>query len=178
MRTYLDDPDARPDSPLTPREREVVKLHKELMDLREQQATMKIQLDAALKEKRTHLSDDWEALVRHPAIDIIIESTGNPPAAVEHALAAFRNLNPKHEVPYAAGDDPFLAVLEARRLMDSEKVAPRAGRPAPSLSQPIHPTARRDVAARDADLIPGRAARSTGQARGEGPIRCSMRCAG
>ena len=26
MRTYLDDPDARPDSPLTPREREVVKL--------------------------------------------------------------------------------------------------------------------------------------------------------
>src|SRR5207302_11486045 len=35
-------------------------------------------LDAALKEKRTHLSDDWEALVAHPGIDIIIESTGNP----------------------------------------------------------------------------------------------------
>src|SRR3989454_6392533 len=31
-------------------------------------------LDAALKEKRTHLSDDWEALVAHPGIDIIIES--------------------------------------------------------------------------------------------------------
>src|SRR4030081_909796 len=47
--------------------------------------------DAAIKEKRTHVSEDWEALVAHPGIDIIIESTGNPPAAVEHALAAFRN---------------------------------------------------------------------------------------
>ena len=44
------------------------------------------------------------------------------------ALAGFRNLHAKHTVPYDAGDDPFLAVLEARRLMDSEKAAPRAGR--------------------------------------------------
>ncbi len=44
------------------------------------------------------------------------------------ALAGFRNLHPKHTVPFAAGDDPFLAVLEARRLMDKEKAAPRAGR--------------------------------------------------
>src|SRR4051812_15244321 len=48
-------------------------------------------LEAALKERRTHLSEDWEALVAHPAIDIVVESTGNPPAAVEHALAAFRH---------------------------------------------------------------------------------------
>src|SRR5436309_12582642 len=45
----------------------------------------------ALKSGQTHLSENWEALVAHPAIDIIIEATGNPPAAVEHALAAFRN---------------------------------------------------------------------------------------
>ena len=48
-------------------------------------------LDSALREGRTHLSDNWEALVAHPGIDIVIEATGNPPAAVEHALAAFRN---------------------------------------------------------------------------------------
>src|SRR5579863_7355266 len=48
-------------------------------------------LDAALKERRTHVSEDWEALVRHPAVDIIVEATGNPPAAVAHALAAFRH---------------------------------------------------------------------------------------
>src|SRR2546427_9626123 len=31
-------------------------------------------LDAALKERRTYLSDDWEALVSHPMIDIVIEA--------------------------------------------------------------------------------------------------------
>ncbi|HYI27140.1 MAG TPA: Gfo/Idh/MocA family oxidoreductase, partial [Bradyrhizobium sp.] len=47
-------------------------------------------LDDAVKTKTTHVGDDWQALVAHPEIEIIIECTGNPPAAVEHALAAFR----------------------------------------------------------------------------------------
>lgn len=46
----------------------------------------------------------------------------------KRALAGFRNLSPKATVPFDAGDDPFLAILEARRLMDSWKVAPREGR--------------------------------------------------
>ncbi|HYY60856.1 MAG TPA: Gfo/Idh/MocA family oxidoreductase, partial [Burkholderiales bacterium] len=37
-------------------------------------------LDAALKYHTTHLGDDWQALVAHPDIDIIIEATGNPMA--------------------------------------------------------------------------------------------------
>src|SRR5438445_13436293 len=37
-------------------------------------------LDKALKEENTHIGDNWEALVAHPGIDIIIEATGNPPA--------------------------------------------------------------------------------------------------
>src|SRR5687767_1963534 len=48
-------------------------------------------IDEALKKRQTHLSDDWEALVSHPQIDIVIEATGNPPAAVEHALSCFKN---------------------------------------------------------------------------------------
>ena len=48
-------------------------------------------LAAALKQHTTHLGDDWRALVSHPEIDIIIEATGNPLAAVEHALAAFEH---------------------------------------------------------------------------------------
>src|SRR5712664_4175122 len=32
-----------------------------------------VSLDKALKEKRTHITEDWEALVSHPGIDIIIE---------------------------------------------------------------------------------------------------------
>ena len=46
-------------------------------------------LDEALKRGHTHVGDDWLALVKHPAVDIIIEATGSPIAAVEHCLAAF-----------------------------------------------------------------------------------------
>src|SRR2546430_14332228 len=48
-------------------------------------------LEAALRSGTTHVSDDWPALVPHPQIDIIVEATGNPMAAVEHALAAFQH---------------------------------------------------------------------------------------
>ena len=74
-------------------------------------------LDAALKERRTHLSEDWEALVAHPAIDIVIESTGNPPAAVEHALAAFRN--GKHVVMVTVEADAFCGPLLARKAAEA-----------------------------------------------------------
>ena len=46
-------------------------------------------LDAALRDGNTHVGDDWRALVRHPAIDIVVECTGNPIAAVDHCLEAF-----------------------------------------------------------------------------------------
>jgi predicted homoserine dehydrogenase-like protein len=74
-------------------------------------------LDAALTEKRTHLSEDWEALIAHPAIDIIIESTGNPPAAVEHALAAFRN--GKHVVMVTVEADAFCGPLLALKAAEA-----------------------------------------------------------
>jgi predicted homoserine dehydrogenase-like protein len=74
-------------------------------------------LDAALKERRTHLSDDWRALVAHPAIDIIVEATGNPPAAVEHALAAFRN--GKHVVMVTVEADAFCGPLLAKKAAEA-----------------------------------------------------------
>ncbi|WP_172380748.1 NAD(P)H-dependent oxidoreductase [Vibrio sp. Vb339] len=37
----------------------------------------------------THVGEDWLELVKHPAVDIIIECTGNPIAAIEHILVAF-----------------------------------------------------------------------------------------
>ena len=43
-------------------------------------------------------------------------------------VAAFRNLSFKHTITFDAADDPHLISIEARRLMDSERVAPRAGR--------------------------------------------------
>jgi predicted homoserine dehydrogenase-like protein len=81
-------------------------------------------LDAAIRENRTHLSDNWEALIAHPAIDIIIESTGNPPAAVEHALAAFGH--GKHVVMVTVEADAFCGPLLARRAREAGVVSSRA----------------------------------------------------
>lgn len=43
-------------------------------------------LDDALAKGNTHLGDDWEALVVHPRIDIIVECTGNPSGGCGGAL--------------------------------------------------------------------------------------------
>jgi len=63
------------------------------------------------------ISEDWEALVSHPAIDIVIEATGNPPAGVEHALAAFRN--GKHVVMVTVEADAFCGPLLARKAAEA-----------------------------------------------------------
>jgi predicted homoserine dehydrogenase-like protein len=70
-------------------------------------------LDAALKERRTHLGEDWQALVSHPEIDIVVEATGNPLAAVEHALAAFRH--GKHVVMVTVEADAFCGPILAQK---------------------------------------------------------------
>ena len=74
-------------------------------------------LDAALRERRTHLFDDWRALVAHPGIDIVIESAGHPTAAVEHALAAFAN--GKHVVMVTVEADAFCGPLLARKASEA-----------------------------------------------------------
>ena len=48
-----------------------------------------IHLDDAVTTGKTHVGDDWQALVAHQEIEIIIECTGNPMAAVTHCLGAF-----------------------------------------------------------------------------------------
>ena len=47
-------------------------------------------IDEAAISGKTYVGEDWEALVAHPAVDIVIEATGNPLAAVTHCLAAFK----------------------------------------------------------------------------------------
>ncbi|MCC6362927.1 MAG: hypothetical protein IT165_05345 [Bryobacterales bacterium] len=34
-------------------------------------------IDAAVKERRTHISDEWQKLAGHPAIDVVVEAAGN-----------------------------------------------------------------------------------------------------
>ncbi|MBM3226938.1 MAG: flagellar biosynthesis protein FlgA [Candidatus Tectomicrobia bacterium] len=74
-------------------------------------------LEAALASGATHIGDDWQALVAHPQIDIIVEATGNPMAAVEHALAAFTH--GKHVVMVTVEADAFCGPLLARRAQQA-----------------------------------------------------------
>ena len=62
-------------------------------------------LDDAAKRGLTHVGDNAEALVAHPAIEIVIECTGNPMAAVEHCLLAFRH--GKHVINVTVEADAF-----------------------------------------------------------------------
>jgi predicted homoserine dehydrogenase-like protein len=74
-------------------------------------------LDAALADGRTHVGDDWQALVRHPAIDVVVECTGHPIAAVDHCLEAFAH--GKHVVNVTVEADAFCGPLLARRAQQA-----------------------------------------------------------
>ncbi len=45
--------------------------------------------DAALQAGTTCVTDDTASLITHPAIDIVVECTGDPVVAVDHLMAAF-----------------------------------------------------------------------------------------
>ena len=70
-------------------------------------------LDDAVKLGTTHVSEDWQALVRHPAIDVVVECTGSPLHAVDHILEAFAQR--KHVVNVTVEADAFCGPLLATR---------------------------------------------------------------
>ncbi|HYF16337.1 MAG TPA: Gfo/Idh/MocA family oxidoreductase, partial [Ramlibacter sp.] len=74
-------------------------------------------LDAALKAGTTHVGEDWQALVRHPGIDVVVECTGHPIAAVDHCLEAFAH--GKHVVNVTVEADAFCGPLLAKRAAEA-----------------------------------------------------------
>jgi predicted homoserine dehydrogenase-like protein len=74
-------------------------------------------LDDAVKQGLTYLTQDWQALVSHPFVDVVVECTGNPIAAVEHCLAAFAH--GKHVVNVTVEADAFCGPLLARKAADA-----------------------------------------------------------
>lgn len=74
-------------------------------------------LDEAIKTGQTHISDNWEALVSHPAIDVIVECTGHPIAAVDHCLLAFKY--GKHVVNVTVEADAFCGPLLALKAAEA-----------------------------------------------------------
>jgi len=74
-------------------------------------------LDDALRTGKTCITDDWETLVKHPAIDVVVECTGHPIAAVDHCLLAFKN--GKHVVNVTVEADAFCGPLLARKAEEA-----------------------------------------------------------
>ena len=74
-------------------------------------------LENALRDGNTHVGENWQALVRHPAIDVVVECTGNPIAAVDHCLEAFAH--GKHVVNVTVEADAFCGPLLARKAADA-----------------------------------------------------------
>lgn len=79
----------------------------------EPQRSAAASLDEAVRLGNTHVGEDWTALVAHPQVDIIVECTGNPIAAVDHCLAAFEQ--GKHVVNVTVEADAFCGPLLARK---------------------------------------------------------------
>jgi predicted homoserine dehydrogenase-like protein len=76
-------------------------------------ATRARTLDEAVRDQTTCITDDWQALVQHPALDVLVECTGSPPHAVEHILHAFAH--GKHVVNVTVEADAFCGPLLAQR---------------------------------------------------------------
>jgi predicted homoserine dehydrogenase-like protein len=74
-------------------------------------------IDEAIKKGATHVGEDWEALIAHPQIEIIAECTGNPIAAVDHCLAAFKQ--GKHVINVTVEADAFCGPLLAHKAREA-----------------------------------------------------------
>lgn len=70
-------------------------------------------LDSAMKDGDTHITEDWKSVVTHPGIDVVVECTGHPIAAVDHCLEAFAH--GKHVVNVTVEADAFGGPLLARK---------------------------------------------------------------
>lgn len=93
-----------------------VKKNLERVGWKDEQSNAK-SLDDAIKTGQTHISEDWQALVSHPAIDVIVECTGHPIAAVDHCLLAFKH--GKHVVNVTVEADAFCGPLLAKKAEEA-----------------------------------------------------------
>src|SRR5690606_16955801 len=69
-------------------------------------------MDEAMQSGTTWVTDDWQAVVKDERIDVVVECTGHPIAAVDHCLLAFAH--GKHVVNVTVEADAFCGPLLAR----------------------------------------------------------------
>ena len=73
--------------------------------------------EEALQQGTTWITEDWQAVTRDPRIDVVVECTGHPVAAVAHCLDAFAHGKPVVNVTVEA--DAFCGPLLARRAHEA-----------------------------------------------------------
>ena len=66
---------------------------------------------------KTFISDNWEDLVSHESIEIIVECTGNPIASVQHCLSAFKNQ--KNVINVTVEADAFCGFALSQKAKDA-----------------------------------------------------------
>lgn len=71
----------------------------------------------ALQQGTTWITDDWRAVVTLPQVDVVVECTGHPIAAVEHCLTAFEH--GKHVVNVTVEADAFCGPLLGRKALEA-----------------------------------------------------------
>lgn len=74
-------------------------------------------LDEAAQRKTTHITEDVDALISHPSVEVVIDATGNPHAGVAHCLKAISN--GKHIVMVNVEADALAGPLLARKAQQA-----------------------------------------------------------
>ncbi|MFT6773418.1 MAG: putative homoserine dehydrogenase-like protein [Paracoccaceae bacterium] len=97
-------------------------------------------LSAAAQTGATHVGDDWRALVAHPAVDIVIECTGDPIAAVDHILTAFSH--GKHVINVTVEADAFVGPGLGRKAAEAGVIYSMAYGDQPALAADLVDWAR------------------------------------
>jgi predicted homoserine dehydrogenase-like protein len=89
-------------------------------------------LNDAAKGGTTHVGDDWQSLVAHPQVDIVVECTGAPVAAIDHILEAFRH--GKHVINVTVEADAFCGYALAMKAKEAGVVYSMAYGDQPALT--------------------------------------------
>ncbi len=97
-------------------------------------------LDDALLRGKTFVNDDWHQLIAHQSIEIIIECTGNPMAAVTHALSAFEHK--KHVINVTVEADAFCGPGLAQKAKEAKVIYSMAYGDQPALASDLVDWAR------------------------------------
>ena len=97
-------------------------------------------IDTALRRKIICVSDDWQAAIDHPGIEIIIEVTGDPLAAVRHITSAF--VAQKHVINVTVEADAFCGAGLAATASDAGVIYSMAYGDQPALAADLTDWAR------------------------------------